>query len=119
MAGQLRTIHTVGRWQGEAGMAVPLDCDGQRYGLISLGPRTAGEPYTRQEGELLAQVRPKWRKRSPAPDLHPLASNRVGQRQRGGRRGAPGVSRCCIWPDGRTAHRVLEPKKEEDHDLAK
>ena len=55
-AGELRTIHTVGRWQGEAGMAVPLECDGQRYGSISLGPRIGGEPYTRQEGELLAQV---------------------------------------------------------------
>ena len=56
IAGQLRTIHTVGRWQGEARMAVPLEWDGQRFGLVLLGPRMGAEPYTLQEGELLARV---------------------------------------------------------------
>ena len=55
--GQLRTIHTLGRWQGEAWMSVPLTWGEQRYGLLLLGPRSSGEPYSRQEGELLAQVR--------------------------------------------------------------
>jgi len=55
-AGQLRTIHTLGRWQGEAWMSVPLTWGEQRYGLLLLGPRSSGEPYSRQEGELLAQV---------------------------------------------------------------
>lgn len=54
--GQLRTIHTLGRWQGEAWMSVPLACGEQRYGLLFLGPRSGGQPYTRQEGELLTQV---------------------------------------------------------------
>jgi hypothetical protein len=54
--GQLRTIHTLGRWQGEAWMSVPLTWGEQRYGLLLLGPRSSGEPYSRQEGELLAQV---------------------------------------------------------------
>jgi hypothetical protein len=54
--GQLRTIHTLGRWQGEAWMSVPLTWGEQRYGLLLLGPRSSGEPYSRQEGELLARV---------------------------------------------------------------
>jgi hypothetical protein len=37
-------------------MTVPLECEGQLYGLMSLGPRSGGEVYTQQEGELLARV---------------------------------------------------------------
>jgi hypothetical protein len=37
-------------------MSVPLTWGEQRYGLLLLGPRSSGEPYSRQEGELLAQV---------------------------------------------------------------
>jgi len=54
--GQLRTVHTLGHWRGAAWMTVPLECEGQLYGLMSLGPRSGGEVYTQQEGELLAQV---------------------------------------------------------------
>ena len=56
VADRLQTIHTFGRWQGEAWMSVPLVHDGKRYGVLSLGPRSNGQPYTREDGELLAQV---------------------------------------------------------------
>jgi hypothetical protein len=54
--GRLEPIHTVGRWQGDAWLSVPLESEGERYGLLALGPRTTGESYTRQEGEIVAQV---------------------------------------------------------------
>ena len=54
--GRLEPIHTVGRWQGDAWLSVPLESEGERYGLLVLGPRTTGESYTRQEGEIVAQV---------------------------------------------------------------
>jgi hypothetical protein len=54
--GRLEPIHTIGRWRGEAWLSVPLESEGKRYGLLVLGPRTSGESYTRQEGEIVAQV---------------------------------------------------------------
>ena len=54
--GRLEPIYTVGRWQGDAWLSVPLESEGERYGLLVLGPRTTGESYTRQEGEIVAQV---------------------------------------------------------------
>ena len=56
VGGQLQTVHTVGRWQGEASMAVPLIHDGQQLGLLLLGPRSSGQPYTEHETELVAQT---------------------------------------------------------------
>ena len=53
---RLQTIYTFGRWQGEAWMSVPLVHDGKRYGVLSLGPRSNSQPYTQEDGELLAQV---------------------------------------------------------------
>ena len=53
---RLQTIYTLGRWQGEAWMSVPLVHDGKRYGVLSLGPRSNSQPYTQKDGELLAQV---------------------------------------------------------------
>ena len=53
--GELTPTYTVGAWRGEAWMAVPLEWRGQRFGMIALGPRH-GEPYTRQECDLLEQV---------------------------------------------------------------
>ena len=37
-------------------MSVPLTWGEQRYGLLLLGPRRSGEPYSRQEGELQGKV---------------------------------------------------------------
>ena len=52
----MQRAYTYGRWQGEAWMTVPLEWQGERYGLLSLGPRQTHEPYTRQECQVLQQV---------------------------------------------------------------
>ena len=54
--GVMQRAYTYGRWQGEAWMMVPLEWEGERYGLLSLGPRQTYEPYTRQECQVLQQV---------------------------------------------------------------
>lgn len=54
--GQMQRAFTYGRWQGESWMTVPLEWEGERYGLLSLGPRQSLEPYTRQECQVLQQV---------------------------------------------------------------
>lgn len=54
--GAMQRAYTYGRWQGEAWMIVPLEWEGERYGLLSLGPRQTYEPYTRQECQVLQQV---------------------------------------------------------------
>lgn len=54
--GAVQRAYTYGRWQGEAWMIVPLEWEGERYGLLSLGPRQTYEPYTRQECQVLQQV---------------------------------------------------------------
>ncbi|HSN77686.1 MAG TPA: GAF domain-containing protein [Anaerolineae bacterium] len=54
--GQMQRAYTYGRWQGESWMTVPLEWKGERYGLLSLGPRQSLEPYTRQECQVLQQV---------------------------------------------------------------
>jgi hypothetical protein len=51
--GRLQTIGTNGRWQGEASVAMPLQLDGQRYGLLWLGHRLGGSAYSRAEFEAL------------------------------------------------------------------
>lgn len=53
---QTRTVHTVGRWRGDAYLCVPIQCNGQRYGLLSLGPRSGWTPYTRQECEAVSAI---------------------------------------------------------------
>lgn len=55
-AGHMQRAFTVGRWQGEAWMVVPLEWEGERLGLLSLGPRQTYKPYTRQECQLLQEV---------------------------------------------------------------
>lgn len=47
--GQLETLYTYGDWRGEAWVAAPLEYQGQRYGLLLLGPRQGLKPYTREE----------------------------------------------------------------------
>jgi hypothetical protein len=54
--GRLQTVGTNGRWQGEASVAIPLQHNGQRYGLLWLGPRLGGRPYSRGEFEALQQA---------------------------------------------------------------
>lgn len=54
--GQLQPIYTYGHWRGEAWMSVPLEWNGQWYGLLSLGPRQAPMQYTRQECDLVEHV---------------------------------------------------------------
>jgi hypothetical protein len=54
--GELRPSHIYGPWRGEAWMAVPLEWQGERYGLLSIGPRLDRQQYTRRECELLQQV---------------------------------------------------------------
>ncbi|MCC7352950.1 MAG: hypothetical protein IT330_04265 [Anaerolineae bacterium] len=54
--GRLKTIHTYGHWNGEAWLAVPIEWDGQRYGLLSLGPCRDRRQYTQQEYTTLKQV---------------------------------------------------------------
>jgi hypothetical protein len=54
--GQTRTVGTVGSWRGEAGMRLPLECAGRRYGIISVGQRINGEPYSQQEALALQQT---------------------------------------------------------------
>jgi hypothetical protein len=51
--GRLQTVGTNGRWQGEASVAMPLQLDGQRYGLLWLGHRLGGSAYNRAEFEAL------------------------------------------------------------------
>ena len=54
--GQARTVGVVGPWRGEAGMRLPLEYAGKRYGIISVGQRINGEPYSQQEALALQQT---------------------------------------------------------------
>jgi hypothetical protein len=54
--GRVRTVCTYGDWRGDAVLAAPLEFEGQRYGLLLLGPRRDGEPYTAAEFDALQQV---------------------------------------------------------------
>jgi hypothetical protein len=54
--GRMQRAYTYGRWQGEAWMVVPLEWEGERYGLLSLGPRESMQPYTRQELQVLQRT---------------------------------------------------------------
>lgn len=54
--GRVRTVATYGDWRGDAVMAAPLVYEGQRYGLLLLGPRRNNEPYSTGEFETLQRV---------------------------------------------------------------
>jgi hypothetical protein len=54
--GRLKTVATHGRWHGEASIAIPLHQNGHRHGLLWLGPRRGGNPYSRAEFEMLQQA---------------------------------------------------------------
>jgi hypothetical protein len=74
--GRLQTVGTNGRWRGEASVAIPLQHDGQRYGLLWLGPRLGGKPYSRAEFEALQQAaRPVASALRLALHVHPTAES--------------------------------------------
>lgn len=54
--GEWRTIVHIGNRRGDAALAVPMECGGTREGLLLLGPRKNGRPYTQQEAEDLMAV---------------------------------------------------------------
>jgi hypothetical protein len=55
--GGLELTHVYGEWKdGEAQISVPLQCNGERYGLIRLGKRKHGHEYTEKDRETLRQV---------------------------------------------------------------
>jgi hypothetical protein len=54
--GELRTVHAYGPWKGQAWASVPLELEGQRYGLVLLGPRRGRGQYTSREFEILQAV---------------------------------------------------------------
>ncbi len=54
--GKVRILHTYQRWRGETMLSLPVETNGQRYGVMLLGPRTTGQPYTQQEYRLLKQI---------------------------------------------------------------
>jgi hypothetical protein len=54
--GRLKTVATSGRWQGEASIAIPLQQNGQRHGMLWLGPRLGANPYSNAEFEALQQA---------------------------------------------------------------
>jgi hypothetical protein len=47
---------THGPWRGLALMSVPIQADGETYGLLMMGPRRGGKRYRRSEAESLLQV---------------------------------------------------------------
>jgi hypothetical protein len=87
--GQLQSSGTTGRWQGEAWVVLPLEWEGQRYGLLWLGPRLNGEPYGYDEFEALQQAaRPVAQALRLAPHTHP-APEAIAPAQAGEAPGAP------------------------------
>jgi hypothetical protein len=74
--GRLQTVGTIGRWQGEALIAIPLQHDSQRYGLLRLGLRLGGSPYSRAEFEALQQAaQPVARALRLALHVHPAVEH--------------------------------------------
>ncbi len=50
------TLLTYGAWRGEAWTSIPLRYGDERLGLMLLGPRPRGGPYTRREVESLQRI---------------------------------------------------------------
>lgn len=53
---QLRLIHTFGEWKSNTKVSVPIESDGRRYGLVTLGPRRHGLEYTPKDRETFEQT---------------------------------------------------------------
>jgi hypothetical protein len=47
--GESRLVHTVGPWRGHARASLPLEVDGDRFGMLMLGLRLDHRPYDRQD----------------------------------------------------------------------
>ncbi len=54
--GKARILHIYQRWRGETMLSLPVEAGGRRYGLLMLGPRTTGRPYTQEEYKLLKRI---------------------------------------------------------------
>ncbi|NIS82615.1 MAG: hypothetical protein GTO14_20985 [Anaerolineales bacterium] len=53
---QAKIAHTHGPWRGHAFASIPLECEGERYGVVLLGPRKRGRAYRYHEIEELYRV---------------------------------------------------------------
>jgi hypothetical protein len=99
--GRLQTVGTNGRWQGEASVAIPLRQEGQRYGMLWLGPRRDGSPYGQVEFEALQQAAgPVARAIQLALRVHPAVENLTPKDPGGAREPATA---------GRDAHHQRQP----------
>jgi hypothetical protein len=49
-------VYSVGQWNGQASISVPLEANGVRLGVLSLGSRRTGAPYTEKDRALLEQT---------------------------------------------------------------
>jgi hypothetical protein len=54
--GELRTVCRAGSWRGAAQISIPLLSQGERIGMIQLGPRRDGRPYEALDFEALVDV---------------------------------------------------------------
>jgi hypothetical protein len=54
--GHLSLAHSSDDWEGDTEISVPLRSDGKRVGLVVLGPRRKGKPYSEADREMLQQV---------------------------------------------------------------
>jgi hypothetical protein len=53
---QLILSHSCGDWTGDERLGVPITHAGLRFGLLSLGPRRSGQPYTADDREALQEM---------------------------------------------------------------
>jgi len=54
--GQVSPGHTYGPWRGNALVSVPLELDGDKFGVLLLGPKRNGKRYKKVEVDSLHQV---------------------------------------------------------------
>jgi hypothetical protein len=52
----LRLVQSCGDWKGQAELAVPLESDGIRFGLIALSPKCSGSGYTEEDKQSLQKI---------------------------------------------------------------
>ncbi len=93
----MQTIHSHGHWKGEAWICLPIEYEGHRFGLLSLGPRQDRQPYSRHENEVLQRVTVQAARTiyldlgSWLPDLLPLGAG-IAPNQAAGPLGAAGLA---------------------------
>lgn len=54
--GQLELVHTVGEWNGESAISIPLESESTRLGLLALGARRSGAEYMPDDRQTLRQI---------------------------------------------------------------